>query len=498
MEGVAEYGEALSGWLPLGEAALKSREAGPGRPRPETAAALSAYLARLGAPEPALRAARRLGEVDAKARVAGQQAGLFLGPALVFYKVRDLLAGAGTPVFWVASQDHDVAEVRSALWIHEGRLLRFSLPLPVGPPVGRIPYGPYEGAVARALLALAPEPARARDFLDALSGAGSFSEAFARGLLFFFGERGLVPFDPLAPELAPLFREGLRAEIEDPLASVEALEEGRRALKARGLRPTLGTPKGATLLFLEGEDGVRRRLFFESGRFTDGLGTYTREDLLALLDAEPGRITPSAALRPVLQDRVLPTAGFWVGPGELAYVAELPPLYRRHGIEPPAVLQRTRALVLEPPVRRLIARHGLDPWAFAEAPEAAFREALARAALASARVARAVLEGEAAFEEAARALAELDPTLEPALARVRGRLRAEVGRLAGKVARARMQRDAVLRRQFERLRLHLRPGGRLQEFALPYLYFFLHYGEEALEKLLGLPPGDRRVIALGG
>ncbi len=498
MRGVADWGEALSGWLPLGEGALWAREAAPRDPKPETAAALATYLARLGAPEAALRAARRLGEEGARARVAGQQAGLFLGPALVFYKVRDLLAGPGTPVFWVASQDHDVAEVRFAFWIHGERLLRFSLPLPEGPPVGRIPFGPYEEAIARALLALAPEPARAREFLDALGGATSFSEAFARGLLYFFGERGLVPFDPLAPELAPLFREGLKAEIEDPRASVEALEEGRRALKARGLRPVLGTPKGATLLFLEGEDGVRRRLFFESGRFTDGVKTYTREDLLALLDSEPGRLTPAAALRPVLQDRVLPTAGFWVGPGELAYVAELPPLYRRHGLEPPAVLPRTRALVLEPPVRRLLERYELEPWAFAEAPEAAFREALARAALASGRVARAVLEGEAAFEEAARALAELDPTLEPALARVRGRLRAEVARFAGKVARARMRRDAVLRRQFERLSLHLRPGGRLQEFTLPYLYFILRYGEEALDALFALPPGDRRVIPLDG
>ncbi len=493
------WARALEGWLPFGEAALRAREAEPPPPRPGTASALLAYLRRLGAPEAAIRAAEALGREGGRARVAGQQAGLFLGPALVFYKARDLLAGAGTPVFWVASQDHDVAEVRQSLWIGPGdRLLRFALPLPEGPPVGRIPFAPYEGAVARTLLAVAREPGWARAFLDALAGSESYSEAFARGLLLFFGERGLLPFDPLAPELAPLFREGLLEEIADPRASVEALEAGRRELRARGVRPVLGTPKGATLLFLEGEDGVRRRLFFEAGWFRDGVRRYRPEDLRAILDADPGRITPSAALRPVLQDRVLPTVGLWVGPGELAYVAELPPLYRRHGLRPPAVLLRTRALVLEPRVRRLLERFGLEPWAFAEAPEPAFRERLARAALASARASRALVAGEAAFEEAARALAELDPTLVPALARVRGRMRGELERLAGKVARARLRREADLRRQFALLRTHLAPGGRLQELALPYLYFVLGYGDEALSALFELTPGDRRVIVLGG
>ena len=87
-----------------------------------------------GASDAALRNIQRLRE-GAHAVVTGQQVGLFGGPVLAFMKVASALALARqieasgvpcVPVFWTASEDHDLAEVNQALLLtHDFNLTPF-------------------------------------------------------------------------------------------------------------------------------------------------------------------------------------------------------------------------------------------------------------------------------------------------------------------------------------------------------------------------------------
>jgi bacillithiol biosynthesis cysteine-adding enzyme BshC len=283
------------------------------------------------------------------------------------------------PVFWVASQDHDTEEINSVeLLDFEERVHRLRLELPPAHPTGRIRFAPYFPQVCELLQRFAGHPEVRERICKALLGPWSYSEAFARLLLEFLGPAGLVVFDPMAPELAPLFVPALEKEIADPLASSEAINRTALAMKRAGLEPVLGRGKAATNMFLEGADGVRRLLHFRDGRFEDGQKRYSAADLLALLEQDPARITPAAGLRPVLQDTVLPTAGFVVGPGELKYVAELGSVYELHGLKPPAVIRRIGVTVLEPPIERILRKYGLEAWAFQADPEGSFKAALAQ------------------------------------------------------------------------------------------------------------------------
>src|SRR5580692_2865552 len=85
--------------------------------------------------------------------VSGQQVGLFGGPAYAVYKavsaiqIAQELTRAGVdavPIFWMATEDHDLEEVRASTWFHQGKLTRFELPGngDAGLPVGRIALGP--------------------------------------------------------------------------------------------------------------------------------------------------------------------------------------------------------------------------------------------------------------------------------------------------------------------------------------------------------------------
>ena len=89
----------------------------------------------------------------ARAVVSGQQIGLFLGPAYTLYKAITIirlareLTSAGVeavPIFWLASEDHDLAEVNHAFVPDSaGDLQRLETSSHGGPgcPVGTVPLG---------------------------------------------------------------------------------------------------------------------------------------------------------------------------------------------------------------------------------------------------------------------------------------------------------------------------------------------------------------------
>ncbi|MER3479105.1 MAG: bacillithiol biosynthesis cysteine-adding enzyme BshC [Meiothermus sp.] len=466
-------------------------------PRAELSAGLVAYLSRIGAPSASLAAARRLAEPHSRAIVTGQQAGLLTGPAYTFYKAHSALAlarqhdspdRAVVAVFWVASQDHDTDEVRYVRMLDgDERVHTLALELPRSRPAGRIPFGPYLEQVCAFLGGFGGIPSIQGRICRTMVGDWSYSEVFARLLLEFLGPEGLVVLDPMAPELAPLFIPPLEREIAVPLASAEAINQTAARMRADGLEVALGRGEAATNLFLEGQDGVRRLLRFRQGHFEDGQRRYTPADLLAILHGEPSRLTPAAGLRPVLQDVVLPTAGFVVGPGELRYVAELGGVYRLHGLEPPAVIRRMGATVLEPPIQRILRRYGLDPWAFQANPEERFLQALAQQHELARGLEASLGEIIAKFAEAQNSLARFEPTLERSCRRAQKRVTHELERLRHKLLQAELRKEGVVRAQFERLRLHLAPDGVPQERVYPFPMYLLKHGEAVLERLRQAP-----------
>src|SRR5260370_5356656 len=118
--------------------------------RREVAAILRKQNEALGAGAAAHSNLEKL-ERGAVAVVSGQQVGLFSGPAYAVYKaltaiqIAQELTEAGieaVPIFWMATGDHDLDEVRHVTWFDSGKLLRFELPGDGAKPVGDVRLGP--------------------------------------------------------------------------------------------------------------------------------------------------------------------------------------------------------------------------------------------------------------------------------------------------------------------------------------------------------------------
>src|SRR5215469_3254783 len=131
----------------------------PAERRAEVARILQKQNAALGAGAETQANLQRLAG-GALAVVSGQQVGLFGGPAYATYKAltaiqiaEELTRGGmdAVPVFWMATEDHDLEEIRHTSWFDAGKLIRYELPdgNEAGKPVGRIPLGPDAERMAR-------------------------------------------------------------------------------------------------------------------------------------------------------------------------------------------------------------------------------------------------------------------------------------------------------------------------------------------------------------
>ncbi|AZI41334.1 bacillithiol biosynthesis cysteine-adding enzyme BshC [Deinococcus psychrotolerans] len=481
--------------------------------RPALAAALRAYHLDVGLPDGTAKKAdpaakmlaaqlEKLSHPEARVVVAGQQAGLLGGPAYSVHKAADAILLARQlsteerpvlPVFWIASQDHDADEVAST------HLLDFSerefeprLDLPRGVPVGRIAWRAEWSAQLLELISEfdAPETHKAavRSRLDFAFKGRAYADVFARLMYTLLGEHGLIVLDPLHPALARLMAPALAAEIDRPLEGPQRIEAAAEQLGAQGYTAQLRRPPGSTNLFVEEESGQRTllRVSQQGGKTFEG---YTKAELLSLLDSDPSRITPAAGLRPIIQDYLLPTAAFVVGPGELAYAAELRGVYELHGLEQPVLWPRLSVTWLEPNVARLLERFGVTAAQFQQGPEGTLGKALASqqqaAALSQERINH--LEGE--FSALMNELSALDPTLKSSVERSKNRTMSRLERHRQQAYSALSRAEDDKSGQLTRLKKHLLPAGHLQEREMNFLTYLLKHGDAPLKLLLSLEAG---------
>lgn len=474
--------------------------------------ALRAYHSDLGTLNSDVEAAlERLAHPRSRVVVTGQQAGLLTGPAYSVHKGADaaLLARAldredapVVAVYWVASQDHDAAEVASTTLLDLGeRLHRLTLDVPQGVPVGRVPWRAEWTGQVRALLETFEAPPEHRAAVlsrveRAAAAGGSYADVFARLIHGLLSPAGLVVLDPLHPALARLMAPTLARELDAPLASSERIEAAAERLTAAGFTPQLRRPAGATNLFLEEVGGQRRLLRFDGARFSTDSGTYTKEDLLTLLDSDPSRLTPAAGLRPVVQDALLPTLAFVVGPGEIAYGAQLREVYPLHGLAQPLLWPRLSVTWLEPNVARLLARLNATAGQVQADPEGVLGRALAHERGAAQLTAERLDALQEELDALTREIGALDPTLVGAATRTRTRTLSRVAHLQRLAVNALARAENDRTGQLTRLKTHLLPNGTPQEREMNFLTFLLKHGDTPLRLLLAQEPGWRGEIEI--
>ena len=336
-------------------AALKRLAEAKRGPLPQDLAAeLTAYHRRLGASAASLASLDRLARGEAVCTVAGQQPSPLGGPLYSLHKTASAAGLAAefqsrtgiacVPVFWMHGEDSDFEEIRSATLADAGLTLHeFSLPESAhrdGALVGSIALDALRVLERDALPRWAglPGESAARASIEASHrGARDFGEAYAALMLALFAEQGLVVVDPRLPA----FRAAARPLIDRYLARADAL--GAAAVRAGewlesrlGRRPLADSSLDSFVFAIE--DGVRRKLTPSEARSAGANLT----------------LSPSVALRPAIQDGVLPTVAMAVGPGEAAYLLQLREVFEGLDVRAACPVPRLAATWLPPAAVQLL------------------------------------------------------------------------------------------------------------------------------------------------
>jgi len=426
---------------------------------------------------------------------------IFGGPLFVLYKAVAALKLASylesrrgrpvVPVFWSASEDHDFAEVRAISVLDESgriRTLRYEpIREPVGQPASRIVLDEtITGLVAEAERCL---PAGLhRDEAMALvtrcyRPGSTLAESFAR--LVSALVPGVVVLDPsdgaVKAHMAPVMSRELR---EGSPTSRLAAQAGQ-GLLAAGYHQQVPIRDGFLNLFVM-MDGERRALGTSDG-FVEvrGLGRkIPLAEAARMVESDPGPWSPGVLLRPLAQDRLLPTAAYVGGPAEIAYHAQIGPSYARFGIARPVLLPRPSVTLVEAAHARAMDAEGLGLVDLQSDPEALLagwaRDAHPEVEQAFARARDALTREMMQVEDT---LGALDPTLKAAADSARGRALHQIETLHEKATRALKKRDQTRADRLRRTRDALFPGGSLQERGLAMIGALARHGGGLSEEL---------------
>ena len=457
---------------------------------------------RFGVDEQTKRNLDRLAN-GAAAIVTGQQVGLFSGPEYSLFKAVSAVSFAqqianrgveAVPVFWLASEDHDLAEVNQSYWRTRAGLTKYELPAPAaeseGRRVGEITFGEaIEAIVTQAADSLegplAGEVASA--LRESYTPSDNYGSAYGKLIARLVRGHGLIFIDPLDARLHRLASSVLRQALNDAAPLNDELAARSKELEKSGLHAQVKVPADSTLLFYS-VGGRRLPVRRRDSKFFAGNDEFSLDELSAAIESTPETISPSVLLRPVMQDALLPTASYIGGPSEVAYMAQAQVVYQRILGRMPAILPRPSFTLVEPAVARSLVKYGLD-----------IRDLLLGAQHVRARMEQKAVPGaldrqfesdELKLREMLKSYAEpvekLDRTLLGTLEAVQEKMLYQFTKLKEKIGRAENFRTGVLDDHERVLFDSLFPNRDLQERTLCGLPFVAAYGQELLDELARL------------
>jgi len=489
--------------------------------RPALCDALARMNRSWGASPATLANIELLRNPDCVAAVTGQQAGLFTGPLYTIYKALSAVKLAGclsqqgtrtVPVFWIATEDHDFAEVAKAEFINRDcGFSSVSVPSSMhveGVPVGNVVLDESVNTAVDSLLAALPSTEFTAELdqllRDTWKPGRTYGEAFARMLAALLGQHGLIILDPLDADLkklaAPLYSEAAQRAHEIAIA----VTERSRELESSGYHVQVVASENSFPLFMLDAQGARQAVVrTDDGRYQTKAGgaKFTAAELAEQAANQPERFSPNVTLRAVVQDYLLPTIAYNGGAAEIAYFAQTAEVYRVLDRPATPILPRASMTIIEKHTGRSLERYdlklsdfftGLDP-VLARVVE----EHLGTAAAESFSRTEASVNQE--LDSLQQQLRQVDPTLADALETGRKKINYQIEGLRTRFHRAQMARDEAVHRQLQRAFELLYPEKTLQERRINITSLLArhgHYVTDWIYNAINLGSNDHQVLYL--
>jgi bacillithiol biosynthesis cysteine-adding enzyme BshC len=440
--------------------------------------------------------------------ITGQQTGLFGGPLLTFYKAISAIQSAKTlksqlgipvvPLFWLQSEDHDLEEIAiatveipsgenkvislvdEAVKINRQSVSRLKLGEEILRGVSELKDSiaglPHEELV-RELVEnnYTPDNSWAASFL------GMFGAIFQDTELLFFDldASGLKSL----PEVRAVFKKSISdaATIEEILLNTT---------NESNLTNGVVIKNGSPLLFIGDKKFNRYRLISKDNQsfvFPGGTDNFDSQGLIEAIDSDPTNVSTSALLRPIIQDTIFPTLAYIGGDAELVYHRQLDDLYGYFGLFAPILLPRGKFRIIGRKSQSIVDELKLSLSDFLLSDDEVggkIRASGQKFGLDTEQYATLVGESIAKVTVALEGVVkEVDPTLLDPLRKSENSAVHAYLQFLSKLKKASYQRDSVILKRIEKIRLQVFPFGKEQERELSLVSVLARSGLALIDKL---------------
>ncbi len=439
----------------------------------------------------------------AGAVVTGQQVGLFSGPLYTIYKALTAIRlseqlnrrhpGSFVPVFWLASDDHDLAEIDHIALLDKSnrpREIRCQMPASESKiPASNLILPPNIRDCLRQLKELTLDSEFKVEVIGQLSEAyepgRSFVESFARWMTRLFKSAGLIFIDPSHPRLKEMGKEVFYREIASESASTKEAVAASERLRQAGYSAQVPLHEGILNIFYV--DPERRAIQWKDGAFSiKGRQALVRkEDLLTRAREKPFSFSPNVILRPIYQDFLLPTVAYIGGPGEIAYFAQMKGVYETFGLPMPVICPRPSLTIVEKNIDRILRKYKLEVSDIWRSTAGVTGEIAKKQIPGSLDAAVRLLydQVERGFESLEGEIMSFEPTLKATVDQAKEKMIRQLKFTEKKILQAAAKQNETTIRQLRRAVNSLYPNQHLQERVFNIVPYLIKYGYAFMDKL---------------
>jgi bacillithiol biosynthesis cysteine-adding enzyme BshC len=293
----------------------------------------------------------------------GHQLCIFGGPWFVAYKILATVAYARTlqsqsdrykivPIFWLASEDHDVAEIQT-LYTDTQRIY---YPTDYQGITGNLPLQNIENTLETLLQTLG-KGLYANHIKQVLSECYNSNITLSQATRLFiqklFGHLGLLVLDANVPELKAQFLPFAEKEIKENI-TYTTVQKTIDELQQSGYK-TYANPNKVNLFYVY-QNNMREKW----------------SDSHSINPKKPQHISPNVLLRPVYQELILPNLAYVGGPTEIAYWLQLKTTFEAFEIPFPVLVPRYFGLQLPAKYLNTLKKHTLDLATLLNTPKEVF------------------------------------------------------------------------------------------------------------------------------
>ncbi len=422
----------------------------------------------------------------------GHQLNIFAGPLYFIYKIVTVIKLSRqlkekfqdknfVPVYWMASEDHDFAEInytniggKKVHWWYEasGATGR------INPDTMRQALNQYKGVLGldhhANELAEIVETAYAK--FDKLADATRY---LVNAL---FGQYGLVVIDADDHELKKQFAPIMERDIIEQ-HSFKNIEATNKELEKLHVHIQVN-PREINFFYLC--DGLRERIVFEDNvyKVLNTEISFTKEELQKEIHSSPEHFSPNVVMRPLYQECILPNIAYVGGGAEVVYWMELKSNFEHYKIDFPILILRNSGLIIPKQSASKIARMELSTAEIFKSAEAIKTSWIKKHSDHELSLRDEWKQLQAIFADLRKRSFKIDPTLAQSTNAVEARLEHAINNLEKKLIKAEKKNYHTRLEQIDQIKAELFPKDSLQERNENFGLFYVKWGQHFIEELI--------------